>query len=81
LVVLPCIDFVSEDLLVGDAAMRRSRHCDASTPSSFRMALHAQARQLAQYGRIRNKHHAKANWQFKTADARVKLNRLYPQFG
>ena len=29
----------------------------------------------------RNKHHAKANWQFKTADARVKLRRLYPQFG
>jgi hypothetical protein len=24
--------------------------------------------------------HAKANWQFKTADARVKLKRLYPQF-
>jgi len=23
----------------------------------------------------------KANWQFKTADARVKLKRLYPQFG
>jgi hypothetical protein len=31
--------------------------------------------------RNRNKHHAKANWQFKTADARVKLKRLYPQFG
>jgi hypothetical protein len=29
----------------------------------------------------RNKHHAKANWQFKTAEARVKLKRLYPQFG
>ena len=29
----------------------------------------------------RNKHHAKANWQFKTADVRVKLKRLYPQFG
>ena len=29
----------------------------------------------------RNTHHAKANWQFKTADARVKLKRLYPQFG
>mgnify|MGYP001796897100 CR=1 FL=1 len=27
----------------------------------------------------RNKHHAKANWQFKTADARVTLKRLYPQ--
>jgi hypothetical protein len=29
----------------------------------------------------RNKHHAKANWQFKTADARVKLMGLYPQVG
>ena len=28
----------------------------------------------------RNKHHAKADWQFTTADARVKLKRLYPQF-
>ena len=29
----------------------------------------------------RNKHHAKANWHFKTANARVKLKRLYPQSG
>ncbi len=29
----------------------------------------------------RNKHHAKADWQFTTANARVKLKRLYPQFG
>jgi len=28
----------------------------------------------------RNKHHGKANLEFKTADARVKLKRLYPQF-
>jgi hypothetical protein len=28
----------------------------------------------------RNKHHAKANWQFTTDHARVKLKRLYPQF-
>jgi DDE superfamily endonuclease len=28
----------------------------------------------------RNKHHAKADWQFTTADARVKLKRLYPRF-
>jgi hypothetical protein len=27
-----------------------------------------------------NKHHAKADWQFTTANARVKLKRLYPQF-
>ena len=26
----------------------------------------------------RNKHHAKADWQFTTADARIKLKRLYP---
>lgn len=28
----------------------------------------------------RNKHHTKADWQFTTADARVKLKRLYPAF-
>jgi DDE superfamily endonuclease len=28
----------------------------------------------------RNQHHAKADWQFTTADARVKLKSLYPQF-
>jgi hypothetical protein len=28
----------------------------------------------------RNKNHAKADWQFTTADARVKLKRLYPLF-
>ena len=28
----------------------------------------------------RNKRHAKADWQFTNADARVKLKRLYPQF-
>jgi hypothetical protein len=26
----------------------------------------------------RNKQHAKADWQFTTADARIKLKRLYP---
>ena len=28
----------------------------------------------------RNNHHAKADWQFTTDDARVKLKRLYPNF-
>ena len=28
----------------------------------------------------RNKHHAEADWQFTTADARIKLKRLYPAF-
>ena len=39
------------------------------------------AREVNAWQDHRNKHHAKANWQFKTADARVKLKRLYPQFG
>jgi DDE superfamily endonuclease len=34
----------------------------------------------ASWERHRNKHHAKADWQFTTLDARVKLKRLYPQF-
>ena len=38
------------------------------------------AHQVNAWQEHRNKHHAKANWQFKTADARVKLKRLYPQF-
>jgi hypothetical protein len=37
-------------------------------------------REVAAWQAHRNCHHAKANWQFKTDDARVKLKRLYPQF-
>jgi DDE superfamily endonuclease len=38
------------------------------------------ASEIAAWQDNRNKHHAKADWQFTTADARVKLKRLYPQF-
>jgi DDE superfamily endonuclease len=34
--------------------------------------------QVAAWQDSRNKHHAKADWQFTTADARIKLKRLYP---
>src|SRR5271156_5773869 len=37
-------------------------------------------REVAAWEAHRNKHHAKADWQFTTNDARVKLKRLYPQF-
>jgi hypothetical protein len=37
-------------------------------------------KEVASWERHRNKHHAKADWQFTTLDARVKLKRLYPQF-
>ena len=36
--------------------------------------------EVAAWEQHRNKHHAKADWQFTTADARVRLARLYPQF-
>jgi hypothetical protein len=34
--------------------------------------------ELTAWEAARNKHHAKADWQFTTADARIKLKRLYP---
>ena len=34
--------------------------------------------EVAAWQHSRNKNHAKADWQFTTADARVKLKRLYP---
>jgi DDE superfamily endonuclease len=38
------------------------------------------AREVTAWQDHRNKRHAKADWQFTTANARVKLKRLYPQF-
>jgi uncharacterized small protein (DUF1192 family) len=34
--------------------------------------------EVAAWEQARNKKHVKADWQFTTADARVKLKRLYP---
>ncbi len=36
--------------------------------------------EVAAWQKRRNTLHAKADWQFKTADPRVKLASLYPQF-
>ena len=36
--------------------------------------------EVAAWQDYRNKHYAKADWQFTAADARVKLKRLYPHF-
>ena len=37
-------------------------------------------REVAAWQLNRNKRCVKADWQFKTEDARIKLTRLYPQF-
>lgn len=36
--------------------------------------------EIAAWENDRNTHHTKADWQFTTEDARVRLKRLYPQF-
>jgi hypothetical protein len=38
------------------------------------------AQEIKAWQYYRNQHHTKANWQFTTADARVKLKHLYPTF-
>ena len=40
----------------------------------------ALVKEVAAWQDKRNKYHTKADWQFTTADARVKLKRLYPRF-
>jgi hypothetical protein len=37
-------------------------------------------KETAAWNRKRNKEARKINWRFTTADARIKLKRLYPQF-
>lgn len=37
-------------------------------------------KEVATWEKRRNTHQTKANWQFTTADARIKLAKLYPQF-
>ena len=41
---------------------------------------HTLISEVAAWQDNRNTRHAKADWQFTTEDARIKLKRLYPQF-
>jgi hypothetical protein len=53
-----------------------SRQClDRRIPDKSKLT-----EEVAAWQQNRNKRHAKADWQFTNADARVKLKRLYPQF-
>jgi hypothetical protein len=100
---------VQDNLSTQTRLTSRGLSTRGSSPSrgTVRVALHREARQLAEHGRnptqrvvitvsapaypqqrrligevsaweaAQNKHHAKADW-FNTADAQVKLKRLYP---
>lgn len=49
-------------------------------PGPARRGLADGAEEVAAWKRHRNKHNAKANWQFTTVNGPVELKRLYPQF-
>ena len=49
-------------------------------PSSRLKNKETLSREVAAWQASRNKNQTKADWRFTTADARIKLKRLYPQF-
>jgi hypothetical protein len=63
------------DMAESELAVLATQCLDRRIPDKLALTT-----QVAAWEESRNKHHAKANWQFTTADARVKLKTLYPQF-
>ena len=61
------------DLAESELAVLASQCLDRRIPGKEAIIKHVEA-----WVKNRNKHHAKADWQFTTADARVKLKSLYP---
>jgi len=62
------------DMAESELAVLASQCLDRRIPDKASLE-----KEVAAWETHRNKHHAKADWQFKTNDARVKLKRLYPQ--
>ena len=62
------------DMAESELAVLTNQCLDRRTPDKASLK-----REVAAWQTHRNKHHAKADWQFTTKDARVKLKRLYPQ--
>ncbi len=63
------------DMAESELAVRSTQCLDRRIPDKPKLI-----EQVAAWQENRNKHHASADWQFTTADARVRLKRLYPQF-
>ena len=61
------------DLAESELAVLSSQCLDRRIPDKQAIIRHVEA-----WVNSRNKNHAKADWQFTTADARVKLKSLYP---
>src|SRR5271157_91048 len=56
----------------------RARRSDQAVPEPPHPDKQTLNKEVAAWEHHRNKHHAKADWQFTTHHARVKLKRLYP---
>jgi hypothetical protein len=63
------------DMAESELAVLATQCLDRRIPTKLALTT-----QVAAWEESRKKHHAKANWQFTTDDARVKLKTLYPQF-
>ena len=65
-----CLDMAESELGVLSTQCLDRRIPDKQTLTS----------KIAEWQAKRNSNHAKADWQFTAADARIKLKRLYPRF-
>ena len=63
------------DMAESELAVLSSQCLDRRIPDKQTLT-----REVAAWRDHRNKHHAKANWQFTNNDARIKLKHLYPSF-
>ncbi len=63
------------DMAESELAVLSTRRLDRRIPDKPKLIA-----EVAAWERHRNTHHAKADWQFTTADPRIKLASLYPQF-
>jgi hypothetical protein len=61
------------DMAEAELGVLASQCLDRRIPDKHTLII-----EVAAWQERRNKHHAKADWRFTTADARVKLKRLYP---
>jgi hypothetical protein len=70
------------DAVLEDLSMAESELAVLTTQCLSRRIPDKQtlSQEVAAWQSHRNKRHAKADWQFTTETARVKLKRLYPKF-
>jgi hypothetical protein len=72
------VDVPASDLRPPTQGYLRLRQLHLTRRASAKPFRPTLIEEVAAWEDRRNRHHSKADWQFTTADARVKLKRLYP---